>query len=379
MKALMLSLVLLFSVSSGYGQNLADSLTAALPAAKGEKKVKMLNRLFGVYVNNEPVKALGFAREALNLAITVNDKKGMAAAYNNLGVAYRNQGALDKALEYYIKAQALYEQINDNTGIASVKNNMATIYALKKDYGLALNFMEQSHGLFLQQGNKERIVGSMNNLGNLNSELNRLQVALKYYSEAAQLAEQSGIVYPDPVENLGNLYLKQNNYPQAITYFLKAIELQQKTNNQVGKLNTLVNLATAYLRSGKVKEAENSLREAVTLSNSLEAYTSLPAVYKTQAEIFYKQGQHKKAYEVYQRYDSLREKIYGEESSRKIAQMQLVVNFSEKEKEFQILQKESEIQELELRNIRLVVVLTVLAIFTVIAVLSLFFRKKLIK
>ncbi|MFY7920727.1 MAG: hypothetical protein ACOVOF_15540, partial [Chryseotalea sp.] len=92
MKALMLSLVLLFSVSSGYGQNLADSLTAALPAAKGEKKVKLLNRLFGVYVNNDPVKALGFAREALNLATSVTDKKGMAAAYNNLGVAYRNQG-----------------------------------------------------------------------------------------------------------------------------------------------------------------------------------------------------------------------------------------------------------------------------------------------
>ncbi|MCU0383807.1 MAG: tetratricopeptide repeat protein [Cyclobacteriaceae bacterium] len=379
MKVLLLSLVMVFYFSANYGQSLADSLQTALPNAEGEKKVKLLNRLFGAYVNNEPVKALGFAREALNLAITVNDKKGMAAAYNNLGVAYRNQGALDKALEYYLKAQALYEQIEDNTGIASVKNNMATIYALKKDYGLALNFMEQSHGLLLQQGNKERIVGSMNNLGNLNSELNRLQVALKYYSEAAQLAEQSGIVYPDPVENLGNLYLKQGNYTQAITYFTQALALQQKTNNQLGKLNTLVNLATAYLRSGNTKSAEKTLQEAVILSNSLEAFTNLPAVYKTQAEIYYQQGQHKKAYEVYQRYDSLREKIYGEESSRKIAQMQLVVNFSEKEKEFQMLQKESEIQELELRNIRLVVVLAVLAVFSVIAVISLFYRKKLIK
>ncbi|MCZ8353438.1 MAG: tetratricopeptide repeat protein [Cyclobacteriaceae bacterium] len=379
MKALVFSLLVCVTCQFSLGQTQPDSLLGALNTSEGEKKVKVLNRLFGQYLNNDPVKALGYAREALNLAITVADKKGMGAAYNNLGIAYRNQGALDKALEYYIKAQALYEQLDDQTGIASIKNNMANIYALKKDYGLALNFMEQAHALLIKQGNKERIVGAMNNLGNLNSELGRNENAMKFYSQAAQLAEKENLNFADPVENLGNLYLKQNSYATAIEYFNKAIAIQDKTNNQLGKLNTFTNLATALLKSGKIKEAEKILQEAAILSSTLNAYTNLPSIYKAQAALYNQQGQSKKAYDTFLKYDSLREKIYGEESSRKIAQMQLVVNFSEKEKELQMMQKESEIQELELRNIRLVVVLAVLAIFTVIAIVSLFYRKNLLK
>ncbi len=51
-----------------------------------------------------PSARLPTTREAMNLANEIGDKKGLAASYNNLGIAYRNQGALDKALEYYINS-----------------------------------------------------------------------------------------------------------------------------------------------------------------------------------------------------------------------------------------------------------------------------------
>jgi hypothetical protein len=88
----------------------------------------------------------------------------------------------------------------------------------------------------------------------------------------------------------------------------------------------------------------------------------------------------KEAYEMMMDYDSLREKIYGEESTRKIAQMEMVLNFQEKEKELEMLQKEDEIKTLQLRNSRLFIVLVILAILVVIGVVNLYFmgnRKKL--
>src|SRR5687767_2299839 len=69
-----------------------DSLLNTLASAEGDKKVKTLNELFRFYISSDPVKALGYTREALNVATEINDQKGMAASYNNLGVAYRNQG-----------------------------------------------------------------------------------------------------------------------------------------------------------------------------------------------------------------------------------------------------------------------------------------------
>ena len=87
-------------------------------------KVKTLNELFRATLSNEPVKAVGYTREALNLATEINDKRGMAASYNNLGIAYKNQGAFDKSLDYYMTSQKLYEEIQNKEGIATT----ASIY-----------------------------------------------------------------------------------------------------------------------------------------------------------------------------------------------------------------------------------------------------------
>src|SRR5690242_9992723 len=86
-----LSLLITFST---LGQK-NDSLLAVLDTAKNEFKVKTLNELFRANLDANPVEAVGHAREALNLATEIGDKKGLAASYNNLGIAYRTQGALD--------------------------------------------------------------------------------------------------------------------------------------------------------------------------------------------------------------------------------------------------------------------------------------------
>src|SRR5687768_3361231 len=165
LKAL-LSLFVCLLVTATFAQT-TDVLETSLDSVQGDKKVKALNELFRSNIQSNPVKALGYAREALTLATEIDDQKGMAAAYNNLGVAYRNQGALDKALEYYINSMKIYEKLDNKEGIATTKNNIANIYSIKKDYGQAMRYLEESFGLFTQLKDEIRIIGSMNNLGNL--------------------------------------------------------------------------------------------------------------------------------------------------------------------------------------------------------------------
>lgn len=99
-----LSVVLLIVTTISSVAQRADSLAAQLDSVRNERRVKTLNLLSGEYVNSDPVKAFGYAREALNLATEIGDQRGLAAAYNNLGVLYKAQGALDKSLEYYMKS-----------------------------------------------------------------------------------------------------------------------------------------------------------------------------------------------------------------------------------------------------------------------------------
>lgn len=330
---------------------------------------------------SDPVEALGYTREALDYAIEIDDKRGMAASYNNLGVSYRNQGALDKALEYYITSMKIYTSLENNEGIATTKNNIANIYLMKKDYAQAMRYLEESYNLLTTLKDEPKIIRSMNNLGNLYSDIQLFEKAQKYYSEAFQLAAKNGVKYSDPLVNMGNIQFRQGNYQRAVGYYEKALEIEREGNNRLGILNTVTNLGIAFAKAKRPGRAAPYLEEALALTEELQAFTMLPTIYKASAENLSNQKKWKEAYEMQLRYDEARDRLHSEESSRNIAQMEMLIDFQEKERELEMLRKEDEIKSLELRNSRLFIVAVIVAVLGVIGYLNLFFltrRKKLV-
>lgn len=372
-------LVLLVCSCSVFGQNQLDSLNKALDKAKGDQRVKTLNELFRANFNSEPVQAIGYARQALTLATEIDDRKGMAAAYNNLGVAYKSQGALDKALEYYLSSLNIYDNLKNKDGVATTKSNIATIYSLKKDYGQAMKYFEEANTSFTELGNPEKIVGSMNNLGILHSDLQLYEQALKYFSQASQLSEKMGKVNSDPFNNIGNLYFRQGNYQRAAEYYERAMVIARKENNQTALLYSLANLGELYAKAGQTTKAQAYLDSASALSERLQAYVFSPTILKSQSTNYAKQNKMKEAYETMLLYDQAKEKIYGEESTRKIAQMEMALNLNEKEKEIEGLKAADEIKSLQLRNTRMVITAIVLGVIVILSMINLFYSKKKIK
>jgi hypothetical protein len=140
-------------------------------------------------------------------------------------------------------------------------------------------------------------------------------------------------------------------------------------------------MGITYTKAKQPDNAERYLNEALQLSEALQAFTTLPSVYKASAENYSNQNRWKEAYQMQLKYDEMREKIYGEESSRNIAQMEMVLDFQEKVREIEILKKEDEIKSLELRNSRLFIILTILAVIVVIGGINLFYldrKRKLV-
>jgi hypothetical protein len=114
----------------------------------------------------------------------------------------------------------------------------------------------------------------------------------------------------------------------------------------------------------------------MSLCKSLQAYIYEPQILKSQASNYAKQGKMKEAFETMQKYDEAKEKIYGEESTRKIAQMEMALDFKEKEKELEKLKMDDTIKTLELRNARMVIVVAVLTVFIAIALFNIFYMRR---
>ena len=361
-------LILIVTTMTSVAQR-ADSLTALLDTVRNERRVKTLNELVGVYVDSDPVKAFGYAREALNLATEISDQRGLGAAYNNLGVLYRSQGALDKALEYYMTSLHIYDSLGIKLGIdpvrlkmgiASLKNNMANIYSLKKDHEMAMNYLEESHKLFLELKDDRHIIGSLNNLGILHTDIDMDDRAMQYFLEASALSEKIGMQNSDSYNNAGNIFFGQGNYQRAIEFYEKALRIARDKNDRASVLKTAINLGVTYAKARQPEPARLYLDEALVLCNEMQAYADLPAIYTAMASNEANKNNYKAAYEMQLRYDAARKKIYSEESSRNIAQMEMVIEFEEQERELSILKAQAEIDRLQLRARTLfIVVITI--------------------
>jgi tetratricopeptide (TPR) repeat protein len=364
---------LLFSPT--FSQN-TDSLLAALDTVKNEKKVKVLNELFRATIQSDPVKALEYTQEALALATKIQDKKGISASYNNLGVAYKNQGVLDKSLSYYFQSLKGYEELDNKEGIATTKNNIATIYSMKGDLEEAKKYLEDSYTKFTELGDERKIIGSLNNLGTLFTETLMFDKAAEYFNQAYELSLKLNEPFSDPMNNMGNLYFRQGDHQQAIEYYQKALTIERTQNDRLGILNSITNIGIAYTKAGQNKVGQQYLDEAEKLAEELQAYSLTPSILKNNAENQFKLGNTKKAYETLLLYDIARERIYGQESSRNIAKMETALSLQEKQKEYEVLKMDNEIKTLELHNSRLFISLLILSVLIVVASINFYYMGK---
>ena len=161
----------LIIASNSLAQNI-DSLEA-LAANKDTIAVRALNQLYRVHLNSNPKKALNYTLNALDLAMSLNYKKGEASCYNNIGVFYKNQGVLDKAVNYYLQSLTINKKLHYAKGIAFTYSNIGTIYTIKEDYSNALKYFLDSYNILDSIGNEEAMVGALIWLGDTVSRLVR--------------------------------------------------------------------------------------------------------------------------------------------------------------------------------------------------------------
>jgi tetratricopeptide (TPR) repeat protein len=199
---------------------------------------------------------------------------------------------------------------------------------------------------------------------------------MKFFAQASEISAKQGIKFADPLNNIGNIYFKQNNYQRAVENYEKALAIERANGNMIGTLNVLTNLGITYARAKQPAPAQKYLDEALAICGESQAYSFLPSIYKAIAENLSTQGNWKEAYEAQVKYDEAREKIYGEESSRNIAQMEMIMDFQEKEKELDLYKQKSEISTLELRNSRLFIVLMILSGLIVLGGFNFYYMNK---
>jgi serine phosphatase RsbU (regulator of sigma subunit)/Tfp pilus assembly protein PilF len=354
-----------------------DSLNVTLQSVNNLEKVKILNELYKANLNQNPQKALLFTEEALKLAEKLNFEKGIATSLNNIGVFYRKNGKYDIALSYYIKSLKIHEKINNKEGVAFSLSNIGTIHSLTGDYEKALKYFHRALSIFEELGSKQNQLMALNNIGNVYSEQNENDKALDIYHASLKVYNELGPEYRgfDPFNNIGNVYLSKGQPEKALDFFIQSLALEEKNHNEFGQANALFCIGNAYLTTGNKAEALQHLFYSLQKAKKVNDKNLLLKIYHKLSEVYLSKGELFLAYTYLVNHINIKDSLFNEESNRKIAEMEIAYAFEQKEKEIELLKKESEIKSLTIHKDRIIMAATFLTSILLASLASLIYLK----
>ena len=179
---------------------------------------------------------------ALNTSRKDNFQLSEAGLYILLGNYYRdNDNNHPKALEYYLKGEALARKIGYDLILAESLMAIGRLHDQQEEFKKGLEYKHQTLDVWKEQGNKNGIMWTYNNLGWSYRFLKDWENASKYFNLNLQLAEEteSALGKNYAYVGLGDVAFDQQSFKKALEYYHTSWEFA----NEIGSKSRIANSA----------------------------------------------------------------------------------------------------------------------------------------
>ena len=393
----LLLILITVSVSFSFGQqNVADSLERAIRTGEirdtslvnafnkisyhymyldSDKSKEMVNEAIGegqrlkfdrglavaynllgiVYdITSEYDSALYYYQLSLEKSRLTGYTKITAGAYNNIGMVHKSRGNYKEAIRTYYQALNTFKGHSDPKIIANIYNNLGLVHSELKQNSLALDFHKKALAIREEINDKYGIGASLTNIGLTYAFMEENDKAFPYYQKSLKIKEEIGDKYGMGIllNNLAIIYKDRNQNQKALETYKRSIQVAR----EIGDHNTLI---SAYINSGMIyallkqfEQAKAMVDSARELAVGQKALLRLARVYDAYSEIYSRRGDFKLAYESRLVYDSISDSLYSENNSKSIAEMRTRFETGQKEIEIALLQNQNRVKNLEIAQQR---------------------------
>ncbi len=369
-------------------------------------------------------KALKYLENALTIQQEMNSKEDIALIYNYIGLVYDYKSEYKEAMEYFLKALKIEEELGNKEGISNVSNNMANIYSVWRNYEKALYYYLKSFKIEEELENKGGIAIALNNIGIVYHDWKNYDKALEYYEKGLdiekELKNKSGIA--KSLNNIAIIFDEKGEHEKALEYYTQSLKLEEELNNKIGISITLSNIGEHFEERGNFNKAleyyNNSLKIDKEINNSVgfgQTYNQLGNLYvklkdynialkyynnsqkivkplniietitenyKGLANTYALLGNHKKAFHYSNLYHNLKDSIFNKSMHKQLTIIQSGFEAEKRENEIEILSKNKQLQEheikenqIKLENQRILMFILIAGIVVVIVFAIIFFKQ----
>jgi eukaryotic-like serine/threonine-protein kinase len=185
-------------------------------------------------------------------------RREQAWLYENSGRQGQVEGAIREAKQLYLAA-------NDRRGVAQAATLEGIALERQGDYWGAKKKYEESLAIYRETGNRISVSSEYDNLGDVVLYLGDLAGARRNYAEALtiyrEMGDQNGVALV--TLGLGDVLLAQGKHSEAKRKYAEALEICRKLGNRSREASALSSLAKVQRIEGDTSEARRNAAEAI--------------------------------------------------------------------------------------------------------------------
>ena len=274
-------------------------------------KMRLLEKLADIYgTTNQPEKAIQLYFRVLEHARAQKDSSTIAVELSDIGEMYEHIANYKKAVDYALES---------------------------------LSYMSESHF--------NRMV-VFNDLGSNYVDLKEYEKAVEAYKNAIKAATKMNYYsyVVDMYVSIASPYIELRQYDKATEYLNKATAYYTAKKYEAGFMYVLIMRGKMERNQGHYPASIANFEKALEIAKRSAHYDSESYVSGLLADVAGKAGLYEKAYKYDAQYNAIRDSIEKAASKKNIADLEIKYQTNEKEQRITLLNQQSKLKDIELRD-----------------------------
>ena len=234
--------------------------------------------------------------QALAPKTSGSDYVGQLEAYFELGKAHLNDDNTEKALEYFLAAEALAKKLNRNNTKSEIQYQIGNTYIMRQEYQKAVEVLSEVVKDISAEGGKS-LGDAFYKLAQAYQTIGNNELAFEYHFKSLKIREslddKMGIA--QSLYQIGGVHFFQGNHLKSIEYYEKCLEIAEELGSAGFKLSSLGAIGAAFSRLGKVEESLKYNLEAFEIAKSVDNKVGLAYITFNLGDDYQVLGEYEKA------------------------------------------------------------------------------------
>ncbi|HRH66098.1 MAG TPA: tetratricopeptide repeat protein [Bacteroidia bacterium] len=236
-------------------------------------RLQILNNLGYACTDEDPEQGLLISKEAIGLALKLNDKKLLSRAYSSLGLNYHSMEQDSEAILAFREGLKICGESGDRNFMVNIYNNLGNTYHNLARYNESIAAFESAVSILnsLPKADAMRLYALRNNESTVYLTLADYNKALRCLFDAATAAEKlkDSVTLIDIYTNISIIYCYIPDYPTSLKYAHKSVDYSQHLKNKKKLASSYMAMANTLDEMERPDEAVRYYHESRQISESI--------------------------------------------------------------------------------------------------------------